>query len=131
MKATTAIDAPPVTYRWLKRLAWLVVSIFYREIKVVGGENLRADRPTVLVVNHANSLGDPAVLLGVLPGLPRYLAAGSWWRSAPARWLFGLAGVVPIHRRRDGAPPVENQSIFASCHAALGGRRALGDVPRG
>jgi 1-acyl-sn-glycerol-3-phosphate acyltransferase len=129
-----AVAGPRVTrsYRALKWLAWTVVSVFYRRIDVTGDETLRVPgRPTVVVANHTNNLADPVVMLGKLPGHPRFLAAGSWWKFAPARVLFRLAGVVPIHRRGDGAGAAANRSTFAACHEALRDGATLAMFPEG
>ena len=125
---------PPVTrtYRALKGVAWLVVSVFYRRIDVIGDvAQLEPGRPTVVVANHTNNLADPVVILAKLPGHPRFLAAGSWWKFAPARWLFRLAGVVPIYRRRDGGGAAANRSTFEACHEALRTGATLALFPEG
>ena len=57
------------------------------------------------------------------------MAASSWWRIAPARWLFKWTATVPIHRRQDGQGPNSNVEIFAACHQALA-RGEPGVVPR-
>lgn len=130
MSANGPIGDAPRTYRWLKRLAWLVVTVFYRRIDVTGAERL-PDGPALIAANHSNGLGDPVLLVGKLPGLPRFLAASALWRLPPARLLFSLAGVVPIHRRRDGDDPRRNVSVFAACHAALASGAQLALFPEG
>jgi glycerol-3-phosphate O-acyltransferase/dihydroxyacetone phosphate acyltransferase len=120
------------TYRALKGLAWIVVSVFYRRIDVTGDPAfLEPGRPTVVVANHTNNLADPVVMLAKLPGHPRFLAAGSWWKFAPARWLFRLAGVVPIYRQRDGGGAGANRSTFDACHEALRDGATLALFPEG
>src|SRR3954471_21823668 len=126
--------APRVTrtYRALKGVAWIVISIFYRRIDVTGEAAWREPfRPTVVVANHTNALADPAVILAKLPGHPRFLAAGSWWKFAPARWLFKLAGVVPVYRRGDGGGAGANVATFAACHEALAEGATLAVFPEG
>ena len=87
-------------------------------------------RPTIVVANHTNALADPVVILAKLPGHPRFLAAGSWWKFAPARYLFRLAGVVPVFRRRDGGTAA-NTASFAACHEALAEGATLAVFPEG
>lgn len=122
-------DVPRI-YGALKWLAWVVMRVFYRPIEMSGTETFPADRPAVLVANHTNALADPIVLLARLPGLPRFLAASSWWRWPPVRWFFRLGGVVPIHRAQDGGAAA-NRSTFAACHEALAGGSHLAMFPEG
>ena len=88
-------------------------------------------RPTVVVANHTNALADPVVILAKLPGHPRFLAAGSWWKFAPARYLFRLAGVVPVFRRGDGGGSNANLATFAACHEALAEGATIAVFPEG
>jgi glycerol-3-phosphate O-acyltransferase/dihydroxyacetone phosphate acyltransferase len=130
----TARPAPRVTrtYRALKGLCRIVVSVFYRRVDVTGDGAWRAaGRPTIVVANHTNALADPVVILAKLPGHPRFLAAGSWWKFAPARWLFRLAGVVPVYRRGDGGGVNANKAAFAACHEALAEGATLAVFPEG
>jgi 1-acyl-sn-glycerol-3-phosphate acyltransferase len=120
MNAPTHINRDaPRSYWAVKGWAWLAVSVFYKRIEIIGSENLDAHGPVIIAANHSNALADVAVILGKLPGLPRFLAAGSWWKVAPARLLFRMAGALPVHRRRDGGGADQNVSAFEACHAAL------------
>ena len=127
--------SPPPTLRprrlsplqWaLKGWARVAVNVVYRDVEVDPAARRALTGPVVLVANHTNALGDPVVLLARLPGFPHFLAAATWWKSRPARWLFNLAGVIPVHRSRDGDTR-SNTDSFASCHEALarGGTIAL------
>ena len=120
------------TYRALKGLAWIVVTVFYRRVDVTGdGAGASPGRPTIVAANHTNALADPVVMLAKLPGHPRFLAAGSWWKFAPARWLFRLAGVVPIYRRRDGGGADANTRDVRGVPRGAGRGRDARGVPRG
>lgn len=124
-------EIPLRTYRFLKRLAWVVIRVFYRRVDVVGGERLEGRRPQLLIINHTNNFADPVLVLGMLPGLPRFLAASSWWKSRAVRWVFSLGGVVPIHRSRDGGGTAANAKTFAACHEALEHGAHLAMFPEG
>ena len=60
--------------RLARRLARLLVGVFYRRIEVVGAERVPAAGPLLLVANHGNSLIDPLLLLACLPRPARFLA---------------------------------------------------------
>jgi len=132
MNAPTHITRnAPRSYWAVKGWAWLAVSVFYRRIETIDSENLNAHGPVIIAANHSNALADVAVILGKLAGLPRFLAAGSWWKVAPARLLFRLAGALPVHRRRDGGGADQNVSAFEACHAALADGAHIAIFPEG
>lgn len=120
----------PFSFRALQAWARTAVSVVYKPLDVTGLSRLPLDRPVVLAANHGNALGDIAVLLAASPEFPRFLAAAAWWKSPPARVLFRLGGVLPIHRHRDGDTR-ENPSAFAACNVALGTGAHLAIFPEG
>lgn len=124
-------DRGPFSYRALQRWARSAVGVVYRRTEVTGAENLPNDRPAILAANHGNALGDIAVIVAKMPKFPQFLAASSWWKSAPARVLFRLGGVVPIHRRRDGTGRSRNASTFEACYAALAAGAHIAIFPEG
>jgi len=124
-------DRTPPSYSALRTWASLAVSVIYRRVDVSAAVNVPKDRPVIFAANHGNALADIAVIVAKVPRFPRFLAAGSWWKSAPARALFRLGGVIPIHRQRDGAASARNTSTFEACHAALAMGEHLAIFPEG
>ncbi len=109
----------PRGYKLLKTLAWIVAKVIVRRLDVTGADRIVEGRPTIIASNHSNGLADPVALVARLPGFPRFLAASYLWKIPPARFLFWLAEVVPIHRRRDGSDTPDNKSTFEACHEVL------------
>jgi glycerol-3-phosphate O-acyltransferase/dihydroxyacetone phosphate acyltransferase len=109
----------PRGYRLLKTLAWIVVKVIVRRLDVTGSDRIVEGQPTIIAANHSNGLADPVGLVARLPGFPRFLAASYLWKFPPARFLFWLAEVVPVHRRRDGSDTPDNKSTFETCHEVL------------
>jgi 1-acyl-sn-glycerol-3-phosphate acyltransferase len=128
-----SIAAPhrPRGYKLLKTLAWILTKVLIRRCDVTGSDRIVEGRPTIIAANHANGLADPVGLVGRLPGFPRFLAASYLWKIPPARFLFWLAEVVPIHRRRDGSDTPDNKSTFETCHEVLGQGAHLLIFPEG
>jgi len=120
----------PISYRILQLWARTAVSIVYRRVTITDAARLPNDCPVILAANHGNALGDVAVMIAALPEFPSFLAAASWWKSAPARILFDFGGVVPIHRRRDGDTD-QNASAFEACNAALAAGAPIAIFPEG
>ncbi len=117
----------PPAYRFLKILAWIVVRVILRRVDITGSSRLTEGEPTIIAANHTNGLADPVLMAAKLPGLPSFLAGADLWRFPPTRFLFWLAHVLPVARRRDGETSADNESVFAACHEALahGGHIAL------
>src|SRR5579872_4120420 len=82
-------------------LGRLLIRVFFREIEVEGGQQIRPDVPTVLVANHLNGLVDGLLLMATLRRYPRFLGKSTLFRIAPLWPFLKLAGVVPVYRRSD------------------------------
>jgi len=126
-----AQDRVPLSYRILHAWARTAIHVIYRHTEVTGIAHVPTDRPAILAANHSNALADIAVIVAKTPRFPQFLAAASWWKSAPARVLFRLGGVVPIHRSRDGTDTRHNRSTFEACHAALAAGAHIAIFPEG
>ncbi len=121
----------PLSYRALTTWARTAVAVVYRDVTVTGVAQLPVGHPAILAANHGNALGDVAVIVAATPSFPHFLAAASWWKSAPARVLFRLGGVLPIHRRRDGEDASRNESAFVACNVALASGAHIVIFPEG
>jgi 1-acyl-sn-glycerol-3-phosphate acyltransferase len=103
----------------------------FRRMEVVGFDDLARDAPVLLVANHFNGFVDPVVLVAAYGRLPRFLAKSTLWKVLPARPLLAFAGVIPVHRRVDGAADDANRSTFASAERALADRATVAIFPEG
>jgi 1-acyl-sn-glycerol-3-phosphate acyltransferase len=121
-----------VGYRLLRRLAGLLLGLFYRQVEVVGAERVPAAGPLVVAANHQNALVDPMLLLAALPRRLRPLAKAPLFRHpllAPFLWL---AGAIPVHRRQDaGSDPAKNAAMFEAAAATLRHGGAICVFPEG
>ncbi len=122
--------APPLSYRILRQLAWIITAVFYRRVDVTGASRLPIDTPAVIACNHANGLADPIVVWGRLGIIPRFLAASSLWKYPPAKLLLDLAGAVPVHRRSDGDTGT-NDDAFVASTAVLASGEQIAIFPEG
>src|SRR5580693_6611055 len=113
----------------MRRLAGLLVRIFFRRIEVEGTGDLPVDVPTVLVANHINGLVDALLLMATLPRFPRFLGKSTLFRIAPLWPFLKLAGVVPVYRAVDGVPTSRNTSAFATSERLLAQRSVVAVFP--
>ena len=128
--AQRARKTPPLSYRILKQLAWIITAVFYRRVDVTGASRLPVDTPAVIACNHSNALADPVVIWGRLGIIPRFLAASSLWKYPPAKLLLDLAGAVPLHRRSDGDTS-DNRDAFDASTAVLASGEQIAIFPEG
>ena len=123
-------------FRLLRRLLSAVVHVFFRQIVVVGVENIPPEgTPVIFAGNHPNSLLDPAILLSTCTRVVHFAAKDTLFRSPFARWFLGALGAVPIRRRMDHAQaegqPLDNSATFERLVDALERGRAMGIFPEG
>ncbi|MBI5607399.1 MAG: 1-acyl-sn-glycerol-3-phosphate acyltransferase [Deltaproteobacteria bacterium] len=118
-------------YSALRGVLATALRVFFREIAVVGDEQVPADGPLILAGNHPNSLIDPALLVAVTPRQVRFAAKDVLFRSALLRPVLAGLGAVPIARKADHAGANDNSDAFATLTNVLAGGGAMGIFPEG
>jgi glycerol-3-phosphate O-acyltransferase / dihydroxyacetone phosphate acyltransferase len=127
-------EGPGAAYRLVRGLLRLVVSIFFRQVQVVGTGQIPAEGEAAVVFagNHPNSLLDPVLVVTTCGRTVHFAAKDVLFRSRLLRVVLGALGAVPIRRRQDhGDGAVDNQPAFASLFALLLRGRAMGIFPEG
>ncbi|MFL5638634.1 MAG: lysophospholipid acyltransferase family protein, partial [Gemmatimonadaceae bacterium] len=91
--------------RMVRALGRLALRWFYRDIEVVGLWHVPDHGPALLASNHPNALVD-ALVVGCTLRRPVTLTAKATLLENPVtRVLLRVAGVVPLRRASDAAPP--------------------------
>lgn len=117
--------------RFLMVLAHLVLRAFFHRVEAVGRERAPSDRPALVVANHFYGFVDPVMLMYVFGRLPRFLAKSTLWRRVWLRPFLTMAGMIPVHRRRDQSGPVDNTEAFRAAYDALARGALVGIFPEG
>jgi 1-acyl-sn-glycerol-3-phosphate acyltransferase len=112
-------------------LARLILSVFYREVEVAGGERVPPHEPLIFVANHGNSMIDPILLVGFLPRRVRFLAKSTLWNNPFVVPFLWLGGAVPVERRQDLGDAADNRATFARCHDELADGGCIALFPEG
>jgi glycerol-3-phosphate O-acyltransferase/dihydroxyacetone phosphate acyltransferase len=128
-----------VAYRILTWFLRVVTRVFFRQVEVVGLENVPAG-PVIFAGNHPNSLIDPILLITTCGRRVSFAAKDTLFKGRILRAVLRGLGAVPIKRRteHDGdappdpnAPPVDNDAAFSAMFEVLGAGGAIGIFPEG
>jgi 1-acyl-sn-glycerol-3-phosphate acyltransferase len=133
-----------VVYRILAWFLRVVTRVFFRQIEVVGLENIPAAGGVVFAGNHPNSLIDPILILTSCGRKVHFAAKATLFKGRLMRAVLGGLGAVPIQRRDDhdgatrhgpapasAAPAIDNDAAFAAMFTVLASGGAIGIFPEG
>ena len=115
-----------------QRFCRLIVRVFYRELEVVGLENIPSDTGLLLCANHVNALVDVVVLQASTNKDLRPLARSGLFLNPFLKPILNMIGAVPIYRRNDpGSNPTQNQDSFVKCYELLAKNETIIIFPEG
>jgi 1-acyl-sn-glycerol-3-phosphate acyltransferase len=104
----------------LVMLIRFAISLFYREVRVVGADRIPVRGPLLVAANHFNSLADALILMSVLPRRPAFASAVFLFRKPLLGTVMRWMECVPIHRGIDeGADPRDNAESLDALGARL------------
>jgi 1-acyl-sn-glycerol-3-phosphate acyltransferase len=106
--------------------------VYYKDIQVHGRENLKKDKPLMVLANHQNGLIDPLVI-GTYSGLyPYYLARADVFNHALIHRMLRYLRMMPIYRLRDGRDFAQkNEGIYQRCAQIIQKNNSLLLFPEG
>lgn len=119
-----------VVDRFLRGVAGMATTGWFRSVERVGLERVPPDRPVLVVANHMNGFVDPVLLVATGARVPRFLAKSTLWKAKPVGAVLDLIGVLPVHRRSDG-DTTGNDRTFEACHRVLREAGVIGLFPEG
>jgi 1-acyl-sn-glycerol-3-phosphate acyltransferase len=108
-----------------------VTRVFFRQIEVVGLENVPATGPVIFAGNHPNSLIDPILIITTCGRKVHFAAKDTLFKGRLMRAVLGALGAVPIKRRDDHAGATDNDAAFASMFGVLQEGGTIGIFPEG
>ncbi len=136
-----------MAYRVLAWFLRLVTRVFFRQIEVVGTENIPAG-PVLFAGNHPNSLIDPILIITTCGRKVHFAAKDSLFKGRLMRAVLGGLGAVPVARKSDvdgpgaatavapttreaGELAKVNDAAFEHMFDVLGRGDAIGIFPEG
>ena len=139
-----------MAYRILTWFLRIVTRVFFRQVEVVGLENI-PDGPVLFAGNHPNSLIDPILIITTCGRKVHFAAKDTLFKGRIMRAVLKGLGAVPLARKVEadgkatsagsggGAPAVRdsadmgrvNDAAFANMFAVLEQGGAIGIFPEG
>jgi len=80
-----------------------ILSIFFREVSIVGAQNIPHYGPVIFTSNHANQFLDSVVVLCTCQRTISYLIAEKSWKRRIIGDIAWAMGAVPVRRAQDSA----------------------------
>ncbi|MBX3154630.1 MAG: 1-acyl-sn-glycerol-3-phosphate acyltransferase [Deltaproteobacteria bacterium] len=135
-----------MAYRFLTWLLRVVTRVFFRQVEVVGLENIPLDGPVLFAGNHPNSLIDPILIITTCRRKVHFAAKDSLFKGRLMRALLKGLGAVPLARKveadgkgagatapaRDAADMARvNDAAFEAMYRVLADGGTIGIFPEG
>jgi glycerol-3-phosphate O-acyltransferase/dihydroxyacetone phosphate acyltransferase len=79
----------------------LVLSVYFREITVIGMDKIPKEGPIIFVGNHANQYIDPMVICAFTPHHINFMVAASTYRTGITGFICKVFGSIPVERPQD------------------------------
>lgn len=119
-------------YNYCKYNTRFITHLFYKNIKVIGTENLPKDKPVLLLPNHPNSFLDAVLVGGFSPRPTYFLARGDAFNSKIANPILKSLNMLPVYRLSEGKENLsKNTETFDACQDILEKKQMVLLFPEG
>jgi len=89
-----------------------ILSIFFRDVEIVGRDKLPRHGPMIFTINHANQFMDAVMVVCTAQYKVSYLMAEASWKRRIIGDIAWALDVVPVKRAQDGAIAGEGGVVF-------------------
>jgi 1-acyl-sn-glycerol-3-phosphate acyltransferase len=128
-----------MTYRIIKWITGIALHWFYRDIRIVGRDQIPLSGPLLVAVNHQNALVDSLIVGWVIPRRIAMTAKATLVDNPAIAFLFKILNVVPLRRASDearkpgttGLDRTRNAGAFREILGLLAGGGAVLIFPEG
>mmetsp|Transcript_27083 Transcript_27083/g.42048 ORF Transcript_27083/g.42048 Transcript_27083/m.42048 type:complete len:656 (-) Transcript_27083:398-2365(-) len=100
-----------------------ILSIFFREVDVIGLDNIPKYGPVIFTGNHANQFIDGVTILATCQHKISYLVADKSWKRKVVGNIAWAMGAVPVKRAQDAAS--KGTGVITISRAAEAGSNSI------
>ncbi len=94
-----------IVYVLLNTLAKTVFRIYFKRITILDKDRIPKGVPTIISPNHPNTMVDPVLMAGILPGWIHFLANYGLFKHPVTHFIMSkLLFSIPVKRAKDVAP---------------------------
>ncbi len=121
-----------IFYFFVKVFISIGLFFYTKRITVKGEKNIPEKGAILFMANHPNALIDPLIIATSTKRKTHFLVRAAVFKKAIIAKIFGLLGMMPIYRIRDGLKAVsKNDAIFEQCTNLLKNKKAILIFPEG
>ena len=121
-----------VFYHPLKIFVFILGHLYFKQLKIIGRENLPIKGPAILAINHQNALLDALLISAYVKRSTYFITRGDVFKKPIiSKILHGLK-MLPVYRLRDGYFGIRrNDRTFETVKKLLLQDRLVGIFPEG
>lgn len=111
-----------IVYVFLNTLARTALPIYFKKITINGKSNIPKNCPTLIAPNHPNTMIDPVLMAGIVPGWVHFLANYGLFKHPISNFFMSKVFFsIPVKRQKDVAPgeTVNNLATIKLCSKVL------------
>mmetsp|Transcript_112056 Transcript_112056/g.323741 ORF Transcript_112056/g.323741 Transcript_112056/m.323741 type:complete len:679 (-) Transcript_112056:2143-4179(-) len=90
-----------------------ILSIFFRDVEIIGRDKLPRHGPMIFSINHANQFMDAVMVVCTSQFKVSYLMAEASWKRRIIGDIAWALDVVPVKRAQDAAKPGTGKVVFS------------------
>lgn len=108
-------------YQIAKPLAHVAFSIYFRKIFFSNVQNIPADKPVILALNHPTAFVEPCIVASFQNRPLNFLARGDFFANSFSAKVLADFNIIPIYRIQDGgySKLKANFESFKECYQAF------------
>lgn len=109
-----------IVYFILRLFVKIVVRLFFRQVTVLGRENIPATGPVIICATHNNQYVDAMMLIYAIRRPINFVIAASSARLSYLKWFSKVAGFIPTERPIDHKVVGKGNIVRVTKHSIFG-----------